>query len=55
MFLYVAKYLSAREVTGILLTRKDSSSFSVKLADLAMSHKSITLGSSNSKQTDKMK
>lgn len=47
----MGKYLSRGDLTGILLTRKDSSSFSVKLADFAMSHKSITLGSSNSKQT----
>lgn len=50
VFPYVGKYLSMGDLTGIILTRKDSSSFSVKLADFAMSHKSITLGSSNSKQ-----
>ena len=33
---------------GALLTRKTSSSFSVKLADRARSHRSITRGSSNS-------
>ena len=35
---------------GATLTRKDSSSFSVKLADLAMSQRSSTRGSMNSAQ-----